>query len=490
MRWAGWTEEPQSKNAQFFSPSKREFADPLAYIRSIRAEGQKHGIVRIIPPDDWRPTLAMNTQTLKFTARIQRIDKLQNRARDVTRSEFMRELSEVAPDVDIPKIDGKLLDCLFLFQQVRGHNGFHEVCRRKIWNEIARTYITTMKVFSGNLDKETVKPLAQTLRSFYESYLLALELAAMAPAKPTTKRQSSGGGTPITPSSPQVEEAPTAVGEVEALLAHERRGARFRYLVLWKGESKPTWEPRCRLSLQIRCDYEIFFPEEFGECKDFYEENSLELPENEWRELRRKVKLYRNKWLKYHELVKKARPGKASTDPEAYATLWRDVDKPSPIKKESQKSVESILAHAKEGTGYRYLVLWEGDSDPVWQPHSEVPTLARCEYEAFYPAEFGGDDEESLPLREVRNIRGKERIAKWARYCQLVKSTFENDKLVEASAYAKLWRSLPVTSPSGYKTRSSSAASPSPSTSSSSAFLSTPLPLVLPRLRRTIGELA
>ncbi|KAF2205611.1 JmjN-domain-containing protein, partial [Delitschia confertaspora ATCC 74209] len=48
-RLFGLTEAPT------FRPTAEEFKDPILYIASIREEGQKYGIVKIVPPENWNP---------------------------------------------------------------------------------------------------------------------------------------------------------------------------------------------------------------------------------------------------------------------------------------------------------------------------------------------------------------------------------------------------------------------------------------------------
>lgn len=48
--------------APTFRPTEDEFRDPMLYIQKIAPEGQKYGIVKIIPPDSWNPDFAIDTE--------------------------------------------------------------------------------------------------------------------------------------------------------------------------------------------------------------------------------------------------------------------------------------------------------------------------------------------------------------------------------------------------------------------------------------------
>lgn len=47
--------------APTFRPTEDEFKDPMEYMRKIAPEGQKYGIVKIIPPESWNPDFALDT---------------------------------------------------------------------------------------------------------------------------------------------------------------------------------------------------------------------------------------------------------------------------------------------------------------------------------------------------------------------------------------------------------------------------------------------
>lgn len=48
--------------APTFRPTLEEFKDPMEYMRKIAPEGAKYGIAKIIPPDGWEPTFAIDTE--------------------------------------------------------------------------------------------------------------------------------------------------------------------------------------------------------------------------------------------------------------------------------------------------------------------------------------------------------------------------------------------------------------------------------------------
>jgi histone demethylase JARID1 len=50
------------KEAPTFHPTKEEFRDPLAYIEKISAIGEKYGIIKIVPPKDYKPEFCLKTE--------------------------------------------------------------------------------------------------------------------------------------------------------------------------------------------------------------------------------------------------------------------------------------------------------------------------------------------------------------------------------------------------------------------------------------------
>ncbi|KAL1201858.1 putative lysine-specific demethylase JMJ16 [Cardamine amara subsp. amara] len=75
---------PDLADAPVFYPSEEEFEDTLSYIAKIRPEAEYYGICRIVPPPSWKPPCPLKEKQVwegsKFTTRVQRVDKLQNRS--------------------------------------------------------------------------------------------------------------------------------------------------------------------------------------------------------------------------------------------------------------------------------------------------------------------------------------------------------------------------------------------------------------------------
>uniref|UniRef100_A0A1D1Y1R8 Putative lysine-specific demethylase JMJ14 n=1 Tax=Anthurium amnicola TaxID=1678845 RepID=A0A1D1Y1R8_9ARAE len=74
---------PLLNDAPVFYPTEEEFEDTLKYIASIRPKAEFYGICRIVPPISWNPPCPLKGKHVwensKFSTRIQKIDKLQNR---------------------------------------------------------------------------------------------------------------------------------------------------------------------------------------------------------------------------------------------------------------------------------------------------------------------------------------------------------------------------------------------------------------------------
>ena len=63
-----------------YRPTLAEFRDPYVYIASIRAEGERYGIVRIVPPKGWEMDCYVDFEAkAKIGSKRQRVDRLMER---------------------------------------------------------------------------------------------------------------------------------------------------------------------------------------------------------------------------------------------------------------------------------------------------------------------------------------------------------------------------------------------------------------------------
>ena len=58
--------------AKIFHPTSEEFSDPFTYVDSIREEGKDYGVIKIIPPTDFKPPFSL-ARSLEFKPRSQRL---------------------------------------------------------------------------------------------------------------------------------------------------------------------------------------------------------------------------------------------------------------------------------------------------------------------------------------------------------------------------------------------------------------------------------
>ncbi|XP_020247173.1 lysine-specific demethylase JMJ703 isoform X1 [Asparagus officinalis] len=84
---------PVLDEAPVFYPTEEEFKDTLQFIASIRPMAEPYGICRIVPPPSWSPPCPLKEEDVwdnsKFTTRIQKVHKLQNRVSFKTMSKSL-----------------------------------------------------------------------------------------------------------------------------------------------------------------------------------------------------------------------------------------------------------------------------------------------------------------------------------------------------------------------------------------------------------------
>ncbi|CAG8125521.1 unnamed protein product [Penicillium salamii] len=180
--------------APTFRPTEEEFKDPVAYIQKIAPEGRKYGICRVIPPEGWQPTFAIDTERFHFKTRRQELNSVEggNRANmNYVDGLAMFHKQHGTNYSRLPSVDKRPLDLYKLKKAVESRGGFESVCKLKKWAEIGRDLGYSGKIMSS---------LSTSLKNSYQRYLQPYE-EYLARAKPGVQQQLElEHGGPYTPS--------------------------------------------------------------------------------------------------------------------------------------------------------------------------------------------------------------------------------------------------------------------------------------------------
>ncbi|KAI7560203.1 PLU-1-domain-containing protein, partial [Hortaea werneckii] len=184
-------------NAPSFHPTEEEFRDPMEYMRKIAPEGSKYGIIKIVPPDSWQPTFAINTERFHFRTRRQELNSVEggNRVNNDYLDQLARFHKQNGHNLNrFPSVDKRPLDLYRLKKTVERKGGFDTVCKGKRWAEVGRDLGYSGKIMSS---------LSTSLKNSYQKWLLPYE-EYLRVAKPGVHHQlemMNGGPTqPYTPS--------------------------------------------------------------------------------------------------------------------------------------------------------------------------------------------------------------------------------------------------------------------------------------------------
>ena len=85
-------ELPTLPEAPVFYPTMQEFADPMKYLASIKIEAEAAGVIKIVPPKEWRCPFPIkdNGDSFHFQTCVQSVDQLRHRHGPGTK--FMQRL--------------------------------------------------------------------------------------------------------------------------------------------------------------------------------------------------------------------------------------------------------------------------------------------------------------------------------------------------------------------------------------------------------------
>ncbi|KAK9457741.1 PLU-1-like protein-domain-containing protein [Dipodascopsis uninucleata] len=194
------SKKPQPKKDRLFGlteaptyyPSEEDFKDPFKYISKIAIEGREYGIIKVVPPDSWRPQFSLDSKRFWFKSRKQELNSVEAGTR--ANLNFLDQLHKFHKQRGViinklPIVNRKPLDLYLLKKSVDRANGFDEVCRRKLWAEIGRGLGYKGKIMTS---------LSSSLKNAYQRYILPYD-QYLATVKPVLQQQNAENGGPPTP---------------------------------------------------------------------------------------------------------------------------------------------------------------------------------------------------------------------------------------------------------------------------------------------------
>ncbi|KAI9244643.1 hypothetical protein EDC94DRAFT_551694 [Helicostylum pulchrum] len=158
------------QEAPTFYPTRDEFKDPLGYIEKISPQGEKYGIIKIVPPKDYKPEFSLKTENFRFKTRIQKLNSMEGETR--TNVNYLEQLTKYhiltgRPVGKIPQLDKRPIDLYKLKNEVALRGGVQEVTRLKKWAEIGRIL--------GYARKQCTS-MSNALKSAYQKVILPYEI--------------------------------------------------------------------------------------------------------------------------------------------------------------------------------------------------------------------------------------------------------------------------------------------------------------------------
>ncbi|KAF9275598.1 hypothetical protein BGZ68_010662, partial [Mortierella alpina] len=167
------------EDAPCYYPSADEFMEPLRYIESIRAEAEKAGICKIVPPEGWKPTFALDSEVFRFRTRIQKLNSMEGETR--SNMSYVEQLQKFHsqqghPVHKMPQLDKRPIDLFRLRKEVAARGGYQKVTGGKKWAEVGRDMDYTRK---------QVTSLSSALKSAYLKVILPYEIYLSKQSKAT-----------------------------------------------------------------------------------------------------------------------------------------------------------------------------------------------------------------------------------------------------------------------------------------------------------------
>ncbi|GES76693.1 lysine-specific demethylase lid-like [Rhizophagus clarus] len=156
-------------------PTPEEFRDPYAYIESIAHIGHRYGIIKIVPPEGWRPPFVLNTEEFKFSTRKQTVNTMEGQTR--VKLNYLQQLQMFHAQqgkknfVKPPLVDRTPIDLHLLAKVVEEKGGPEEISNKKQWAEVARAIRPDGYSAKCTSLSKTIKEKYQEIVEPYETYI-------------------------------------------------------------------------------------------------------------------------------------------------------------------------------------------------------------------------------------------------------------------------------------------------------------------------------
>ncbi|CAI2351531.1 unnamed protein product [Caenorhabditis sp. 36 PRJEB53466] len=155
--------------APVFHPTPEEFADPIEYVAKIRPEAEKYGVIKIVPPPDFKPPFAINKETFTFRPRTQKLNEVEAIVKEkhtfVDRLVNFNRYSGVTFEFPVDR-DGAVLDLHRLHRIIQNFGGCEEVNEEEKWRDVAREYLPPEQMTRG-----VPSSFINLIRSHYNLYV-------------------------------------------------------------------------------------------------------------------------------------------------------------------------------------------------------------------------------------------------------------------------------------------------------------------------------
>ncbi|CAL2040362.1 unnamed protein product [Caenorhabditis brenneri] len=138
--------------APVYYPTAEEFADPIEYVAKIRPDAEKYGVVKIVPPPDFKPPFAINKETFTFRPRTQKLNEVEAIVKEkhtfIDRLVNFNRFSGLTFDFPVDR-DGQVVDLYRLHRIVENFGGCEEVNEEEKWRDVAREYLPKEQMTRG-----------------------------------------------------------------------------------------------------------------------------------------------------------------------------------------------------------------------------------------------------------------------------------------------------------------------------------------------------